>query len=51
MTPFDERFSEANVQKAVDYIVDELNARKYNATFNLNVFQCGNYLFFTAMII
>lgn len=50
MTPFDERFSEANVQQAADYVVNELNARNCAVKFTVNVFECGEYLFFTGMI-
>ena len=50
MTPFDERFSEANVQQAVDYVVNELNARNCAVKFTVNAYQCGKYLFFTGVI-
>jgi len=50
MTPFDERFSEVNVQQAADYVVNELNARNCAVTFTVNVFECGDYLFFTGVV-
>lgn len=45
MTPFDEKFSEDNVQQTADYV-----AKKSGKDINLNTWQRGNYLFFTAML-
>ena len=45
MAPFDEKFSEANVQQTADYV-----AKESGKNINLNTWQRGNYLFFTAMV-
>lgn len=45
MTPFDERFSEENVQQTADYV-----AKLSGKNINLSTWQCGNYFFFTAMV-
>lgn len=45
MTPFDEKFSEDNVKQTADYV-----AKESDRNINLNTWQRGNYLFFTAMV-